>query len=38
VASSSTGGTEVPEPGMFVLFALGLGGLMLGRKRRSERA
>lgn len=35
---SGTGGTEVPEPGMFVLFALGLGGLLLGRKRRSERA
>ncbi len=30
---SSSGGTPVPEPGMFGLFALGVGALMLRRRR-----
>lgn len=37
-SGGSTGGTPVPEPGMLVLLALGIGGLMLGRKRRSSEA
>ncbi|MDE2563658.1 MAG: cistern family PEP-CTERM protein [Sphingomonadales bacterium] len=32
-SSSSGGGTPVPEPGMLTLFALGVIGLYLGRKR-----
>lgn len=32
---SSSGGTPVPEPGMFGLFALGVGALMLRRRRQS---
>jgi hypothetical protein len=35
---SSTGGgaTPVPEPGMFGLFGLGVGGLILWRRRRAK--
>ncbi|WP_332819136.1 cistern family PEP-CTERM protein [Sphingopyxis sp.] len=33
---SSSGGTPVPEPGMFGLFALGVGALMLRRRRPSS--
>jgi len=32
---SSSGGTPVPEPGMIGLFALGVGALMLRRRRQS---
>lgn len=32
---SSSGGTPVPEPGMFGLFALGVGALMLRRRRQA---
>ena len=34
-SGGSSGGTPVPEPGMFGLFALGVGALMLRRRRRS---
>lgn len=36
---SSTGGgaTPIPEPGMFGLFGLGVGGLILWRRRRAKR-
>ena len=37
-SSSSSGGTPVPEPGMFGLFALGVGALMLRRRRQSSPA
>lgn len=33
---SSSGGTPVPEPGMIGLFALGVGALMLRRRRRAS--
>lgn len=33
ITTSSSGGTPVPEPGMLTLFALGVLGLYLGRKR-----
>ena len=32
-SSSSTGGTPVPEPSDFALFALGAAGLIAGRSR-----
>ncbi|MDO9368342.1 MAG: choice-of-anchor A family protein [Sphingopyxis sp.] len=35
--SSSGGAVEVPEPGMFGLFGLGVGGLILWRRRRAKR-
>ncbi len=35
--SSSGGAVPVPEPGMFGLFGLGVGGLILWRRRRAER-
>lgn len=35
---SSSGGTPVPEPGMFGLFALGVGALMLRRRRSGSSA
>ena len=35
---SSTGGTPVPEPGMFGLFALGVGALILRRRRQPPTA
>ena len=37
-SSSGGGATPVPEPGMFGLFALGVGGLILSRRRRAKRA
>lgn len=35
--SSSGGAVPVPEPGMFGLFGLGVGGLILWRRRRAKR-
>ena len=35
--ASSGGAVPVPEPGMFGLFGLGVGGLILWRRRRSKR-
>ena len=35
--SSSGGATPIPEPGMFGLFALGVGGLIYARRRRAKR-
>ncbi|MGL3820899.1 choice-of-anchor A family protein [Sphingopyxis sp. R3-92] len=36
--TSSGGATPIPEPGMFGLFALGVGGLIYARRRRAKRA